>query len=163
MTLPQPFPGHRVSLGRGSVSMRYLIPLLFMTGCWTPPEGSVSLSTDQGWVDTAEAVADLLEAPEACRDWNRIGVYVATSPEDFEEATGHCMYRPGYWDCWTGFHFSPVAGSEFDHGIVLGYDVPRILAHEVAHAMLACMGMDYFQNSSHGHWIFKYDFRTLRP
>ncbi len=45
--------------------MRYLIPLVILAGCWTAPEGTRSLSEGSAGVETAEAFASLIEAPEA--------------------------------------------------------------------------------------------------
>lgn len=115
-----------------------LIPALLLSACWTPPPETVALSTYPHMVEVATWTADELDASENCRQWDRVGVWLAPSPEAFETATGSVGHE--------ALAYSDVNSDRWIDAIAFSRNPPftYVVAHEVAHLILTCQngGLD---------------------
>ncbi len=149
---------------------------LILLGCFSAPVGTEPISEHPNLVEIAEWMADYVNAPESCRNWDQVGVYRASSPTEYYQVTGRCatdqyghlapVVINGVDVCtdaskaagW-GIIFFYVENNTWDDVIVFpGFPLKTVsAAHEVLHHLIACMhGGDPLAdgNSNHGNPLF---------
>lgn len=151
--------------------MNRLVPITaILVGACTPPipPDAVPLYTVPQYVAIAERTADIVDAPEHCRDWGKIAVTNVWRAEDFYPYSKSGRCPPSTWDLadsgkcstsgeaeWTAYAQPQVTPGPYEFSIVFSGDNDAIIvAHEVYHYLSACMfgyGPDLYQNGDGNH------------